>query len=74
LITSRARADAESIKQAAKLLIGAKQPVLVVGGGVILSRATDELKAFVEGFTMPVATSLVAKGAYPEDTTLSLGP
>ena len=74
LVTSRVRADANSVKQAAQLLAGAKQPLMVAGNGVMLSRATDELRALVESFSLPMVTSLVAKGAYPEDNPLSLGP
>lgn len=74
LVTSRVRADAESVKKAAQLLKDAKQPMMVAGNGVLISRATDNLRDFVETFSLPVATSLVAKGAYPEDNKLSLGP
>jgi acetolactate synthase I/II/III large subunit len=74
LVTSRVRADSESMKKAAQLLVSAKQPLMVAGNGVIISRAADELAQVVEKFTLPVVTSLVAKGAYPEDNKLSLGP
>lgn len=74
LVTSRARADAESVTHAAQLLSNAKQPMLVAGNGVMLSRATDELRDLVETYSLPMASSLVAKGAYPEDNSLSLGP
>lgn len=74
LVTSRTRADSESVKKAAQLLASAKQPLLVAGNGVMISRATAELGALVEKFSLPLATSLIAKGAYPEDKPLSLGP
>ncbi|MBI4790197.1 MAG: thiamine pyrophosphate-binding protein, partial [Chloroflexi bacterium] len=74
LVTSRARADADSIKQAAQLLKSAKRPLVVAGGGVMLSQATEELRDLVESFSLPVVTTLTAKGAYPEDNALSLGP
>jgi acetolactate synthase-1/2/3 large subunit len=74
LVTSRMRADSDSVKKAAQLLASAKQPLMVAGNGVIISRATAELGALVEKYSLPMVTSLVAKGAYPEDNPLSLGP
>lgn len=74
LVTSRIRADGDSIKKAAELLRSAKQPLILAGGGVMRSQATQELGALVETFSLPIVTSLIAKGAYPEDTPLSLGP
>lgn len=74
LVTSRTRADAESIKASVDLLKNAKQPMIVAGGGVMLSRAAKELAEMVDSFSLPVVTTLVAKGAYPEDSPLSLGP
>ncbi len=74
LITSRMRADDNSVKQTVELLKSAKQPMLVAGGGVMLSQATAELSTLVETFKLPVVTTLTAKGAFPEDNPLSLGP
>ncbi|ATW23729.1 thiamine pyrophosphate-binding protein [Candidatus Formimonas warabiya] len=74
LVTSRVRADAESVEKAACIVKEAKQPVVVAGGGVMLSWATDELRGFAERFRVPVVTSYTAKGALPEDHELALGP
>lgn len=74
LVTSRMRADSDSVKKAAQLLASAKQPMMVAGNGVMISRAAEEMSALVEKFSLPMATSLVAKGSYPEDKPLSLGP
>lgn len=74
LVTARTRADAESVKKAVELLKSAKQPMIVAGGGVTLSRASEELATLVDTFSLPVVTTLTAKGAYPEDNPLSLGP
>src|SRR6185503_11328361 len=55
------------------LLAGSKNPVLYVGGGVLIARAADELKAFVDHLGIPVAHSLMGKGALPDDHALTLG-
>ena len=55
------------------LLAGSKAPLLYVGGGVLLARAATELKAFVDHLGIPVAHSLMGKGALPDDHPLTLG-
>ena len=45
----------------------------MIGGGIVLARATDELKAFVDHMGIPVAFSLMGKGALPDDHPLTLG-
>ncbi len=67
-----AGADA-AISEAAELLLRAEKPVLFAGGGVHLSEAWGELRAIAEYVGIPVATTLVGKGAFPEDHPLSLG-
>jgi acetolactate synthase-1/2/3 large subunit len=62
-----------AISDAAELLLRAERPVLFAGGGVHLSEAWDELKEIAEHIGIPVATSLMGKGAFPEDHPLSLG-
>ncbi len=55
-------------------LLKASRPLLLVGGGVVLSLgATDILKEFVEKTQIPVAHTLMGKGAFPEDNIKSLG-
>jgi acetolactate synthase-1/2/3 large subunit len=51
----------------------AKSPVLYVGGGVVLAQATKELREFVDHMGIPVAHSLMGKGALPDDHPLVLG-
>ncbi|WXG47633.1 MAG: thiamine pyrophosphate-binding protein [Candidatus Atabeyarchaeum deiterrae] len=69
--TGRIRADPERILDAAKLLAKAQRPVIVAGGGVILADASHELIAFAEFTGAPVITTLMGKGAIPEDHPLS---
>ena len=64
---------AGQIKRAAKLLDEAKKPVIFAGQGVIGSGATRELRAFAEKAQIPVMTTFLGLGAFPEDHVLSLG-
>lgn len=61
------------IKRAAKLLAQAKSPVIVAGGGVIRSRATDELLRLSRLLGAPVLTTLMGKSAVPQDFEYYLG-
>ncbi len=65
--------DGEGIAAALEMLLSAKKPVLFVGNGILLSEACDELREFVELSRIPVATTLMGKGVFPEDHPLSLG-
>jgi len=55
------------------VLAAAERPVVYAGGGVLLSRAADELMAFVDHMGIPVAHSLMGKGVLPDDHPLVLG-
>ncbi len=61
------------IKKAAKAIAQAKRPLLYVGGGVIMSGATQELRAFAIENNLPVAMTLQGLGAFPGTSELSLG-
>ena len=63
----------DGIAEAAHLLSTATRPVIFVGNGVTLSDASDELKELAESCGIPVATTLMAKGVFPEDHPLALG-
>jgi acetolactate synthase-1/2/3 large subunit len=65
--------DPDSLRAAADLLLEARRPVLVVGGGVLHSRATEELRSLSEYLDLPVATTLTGKGAIAEDHPRALG-
>jgi acetolactate synthase-1/2/3 large subunit len=51
----------------------AREPLIYVGGGVVLADACEELRAFVDHLGIPVAHSLMGKGALPDDHPLLLG-
>jgi len=63
----------ESTDIVTSLLMNAKRPLLLVGGGVINAHARSELLAFVETYQVPVVCSLMGKGAFPEDHPLFIG-
>ena len=63
--------DPGLVAQAGRLLAQAQRPVLVAGGGVIAAGAWDELRALAEFLGAPVVTTMMGKGAFPEDHPLS---
>jgi acetolactate synthase I/II/III large subunit len=65
--------DEATAEKIVTVLAGSKNPVLYVGGGVLIARAAAELKAFVDHLGIPVAHSLMGKGALPDDHPLTLG-
>jgi acetolactate synthase-1/2/3 large subunit len=56
-----------------KILVAAKNPLLYVGGGVLSGDAAKELREFVDHLGIPVAHTLMGKGALPDDHPLTLG-
>jgi acetolactate synthase-1/2/3 large subunit len=63
----------KQIREAARLIGEARQPVLYVGGGVIRAEASAELARLVELTRIPVVTTLMARGALPDSHPLHLG-
>jgi len=61
------------LDKAIKAIFESKRPVIFAGGGVIWSEASKELKEFSEKLHIPVASSLMGLGSFPEDNPLSLG-
>lgn len=67
------RPHSKQIREAARMMLAAKKPVLYVGGGVIRSRAAKELRALAEFTGIPVVTTLMARGAFPDSHPQHLG-
>jgi acetolactate synthase-1/2/3 large subunit len=65
-------ASDDQLKQLLALIAEAKRPVLYAGGGIISADAHRELKAFAEKANIPVATTLMGVGAFPETHPLSM--
>jgi acetolactate synthase-1/2/3 large subunit len=65
--------SAEELDWAARILAEAERPIIMAGGGVIAAGASLELTALAEFLLAPTATSLMGKGAFPNDHPLSLG-
>ncbi|PAW65349.1 MAG: acetolactate synthase, large subunit, biosynthetic type [Opitutia bacterium Tous-C1TDCM] len=65
-------AEDDQLKQLLALIGEAKRPVLYAGGGIISAEAHAELKAFAEKTNIPVATTLMGVGAFPETHPLSM--
>jgi acetolactate synthase-1/2/3 large subunit len=67
------RPNQRQIRAAAELIRGSRRPVLYVGGGVLKGNATEELLRLAEAIRAPVVTTLMARGAFPDDHPLCLG-
>jgi acetolactate synthase-1/2/3 large subunit len=71
--SSRPRADASEVERAAALIEQAERPVIIAGGGVMISGAWDALTALAEATNIPVATSINGKGAIAETSRQAIG-
>jgi acetolactate synthase I/II/III large subunit len=67
------KAHGKQIQSAAQMIADAKRPVLYVGGGIIRSRASEELAELAHAVGAPVVTTLMARGAFPDSDPLNLG-
>jgi acetolactate synthase-1/2/3 large subunit len=68
-----AKAHAKQVREAARVLLDAKRPLLYVGGGVLKARAAAELRQLAELLGAPLITTLMARGAFPDSHPLHLG-
>ena len=69
----RNRPDADALAQAARWIRQAKRPLIVAGGGVIYSEATEQLARFVHQTGIPVGETMAGKGSLTFDEPLNLG-
>jgi acetolactate synthase-1/2/3 large subunit len=67
------RPHGKQVREAAKLIAAARKPVLYVGGGVIKANANAELLQLAESTGIPVVTTLMAKGAFPDSHQQHMG-
>ena len=64
---------AKQIREAAKMIKAASRPTLYVGGGVVKSEAYEELAELVKITQIPLVTTLMARGAFPDSDPLHMG-
>jgi acetolactate synthase-1/2/3 large subunit len=67
------RPHGKQVREAARLILESHRPVLYVGGGVIRSGASRELRVLAEMSGIPVVTTLMARGAFPDSHPQHLG-
>jgi acetolactate synthase-1/2/3 large subunit len=67
------RPHAKQVREAARLIVDAKRPVLYVGGGIVRARASAQLRKLAEVTGIPVVTTLMARGAFPDSHPQHLG-
>lgn len=67
-------ADLSQLERAVETMIRAERPIIMAGGGVILSGAFSELQAMAELLMAPVVTTFKGKGSFPETHPLAMGP
>jgi acetolactate synthase-1/2/3 large subunit len=69
----RSAADPLAVVEAVRLLLGAKNPLIHVGQGILWAEASDELVAFADLLDIPVMSTYTGKSAFPEDHALAIG-
>ncbi|MCH8187013.1 MAG: thiamine pyrophosphate-requiring protein [Chloroflexi bacterium] len=70
---NRTAPDPHDVKEAARVLLGAKRPVIHAGQGIMYAEATEELLELAELLQAPVMTTMQGKSAFPENHPLALG-
>jgi len=67
------KGDPALIREAAALISSARKPVIYAGGGILKARAAEALAELVDLVEIPVVTTLMGRGAFPDDHPLALG-
>ncbi len=67
------RPHSKQIREAARLILDSRKPVLYVGGGILRAGASEELRALADLTGIPVVTTLMARGAFPDSHPQHLG-
>ena len=67
-------ADLSQLERAVETMVKAERPIIMAGGGVIISGAFSELQALAELLMAPVVTTFKGKGSFPENHPLAMGP
>jgi acetolactate synthase-1/2/3 large subunit len=67
------KGDPATIRRAAELILASERPVIYAGGGILKARAAEALRALAELCDIHVVTTLMARGAFPDDHPLCLG-
>ena len=70
----RVRADVDALRDATEAIRAAKRPLIIAGGGVVYSEATEALEAFAETTGIPVGTTQAGKGSIAYEHPLNSGP
>ncbi len=65
--------DPELVLEAARMLLAAERPIIYAGGGILKSRAAEGLRELAERTGIPVVTTLMARGCFPDSHPLCLG-
>jgi acetolactate synthase-1/2/3 large subunit len=63
----------KQVKEAAQFISRSRKPVIYAGGGILKARAAESLRKFAELINAPVVTTLMARGAFPDDHEQCLG-
>ena len=69
----RTEGDPALVRRAAELVLQAERPVIYAGGGILKARAAEALRTLAERTGIPVVTTLMARGAFPDSHPLCLG-
>jgi acetolactate synthase I/II/III large subunit len=67
------KGNIKQVREAVKLILAAERPVIYAGGGIIRADASDELRKLAEAGRLPVVTTLMGRGAFPDTHELGLG-